>query len=102
MRGHILYVLKTAYPGMASLDVIGLILNDRNFPASHAAIKVQLQYLIDKGYAKAWEKTPEYIESEREIGVTKENFMITTLGIDLYEGVIPPDPGVSLPGVRIG
>jgi hypothetical protein len=95
MRGHILKVLKIGYPGPTSVNVLELTLSDRSCPTSPASIKGQIQYLIDKGYIKEWEKDHHFRRLEKEIGIDKEYIVLTPKGIDLLEGVLPPDPGVS-------
>ncbi len=89
-RGQILKVLKVAYPGPASLELLEVTLNDRHCNASPASIKGYIEYLEEKGYVSA--------DDERDdlLGVTRTLVKLSAKGIDLLEGNIPADPGVAL------
>lgn len=89
-RGHVLKVLKTAYPEPASVELLELALNDRHCPTSPAVIQGYAQYLADKGYV-----TVSEVGSE-ELGLSRILVKLTPKGIDLLEGTIPKDPGVVL------
>lgn len=88
VRGQLMLILKVAYPGPASLELLEITLNDRKFPTSPAVLKGYLDYLVDKGYVKAWE------EEDDMTGVNRTLSKLTASGIDLLEGSIPADPGV--------
>ena len=90
-RGHIIKILKIAYPGPASLELLELTLNDRQCPSSISVIKGYVQYLADKGYVDIYEEG-------RSIGLESDRIMarLAPKGVDLIEGIIPPDPGVKL------
>ncbi len=90
-RGHIIKILKIAYPGPASLELLELTLNDRQCLSSISIIKGYVQYLADKEYV-------ETHEEGRSLGLESDRVMVrlTPKGVDLIEGIIPPDPGVKL------
>jgi hypothetical protein len=90
IRGHIMQILKVAYPGPVSIELLEVTLNDRACPASPAVVKGYVEYLADKGYVKFWEQKDDVL------GVTRTLVKLTAEGIDLLEGNIPPDPGVVL------
>jgi len=89
-RGQILHILKIAYPGPASLELLETTLNDRKYPSSPAVLKGYLDYMADKGYVKVWE------EHDDMMGVERTLAKLTAAGIDLLEGSLPADPGVVL------
>ena len=90
-RGHVIKILKIAYPGPASIELLELTLNDRQCPSSLPMIRGYVQYLADKGYV-------EIYEEGRSLGLEADRAMVRLLskGIDLIEGIIPPDPGVKI------
>lgn len=90
VRGQLMQILKVAYPGPASLELLEVTLNDRRFPTSPAILKGYLDYLSDKGYVKVWE------EKDDIMGVNRMLAKLTAAGIDLLEGNVPADPGVVL------
>jgi hypothetical protein len=90
IRGHIMQILKIAYPGPASLELLEVTLNDRSCPTSPAVIRGYVDYLADKGYVKVWE------EKDDVLGVTRTLVKLTAAGVDLLEHNIPADPGVVL------
>lgn len=91
-RGHILEILKIAYPGPASLELLEVTLNDRSCPTSPAVIAGYVNYLADKGYVHAVEGKIDDLDLVRTL------VKLTPTGIDLLEGTIPADPGVVLQG----
>ncbi|WP_051273243.1 hypothetical protein [Desulfotruncus alcoholivorax] len=90
VRGHLMQVLKVAYPGPASLELLEITLNDRSYSTSPAILKGYLDYLADKGYVKVWE------EEDDLMGVNRTLAKLTAAGVDLLEGNVPADPGVVL------
>jgi DNA-binding PadR family transcriptional regulator len=91
IRGFILTICKYNYPAPCSLEVISLTIQENQFSISPAQIKGYIEYLEEKGYVRAAEKTSEVL------GITRTVVTITAKGIDLMEGNIPPDPGILLP-----
>jgi len=89
-RGHLLQILKIAYPGPASIELLEITLNDRACPTSPAIIRGYIDYLKDKGYVTVWD------EQDDALGVTRTLVKLTAAGVDLVEGNIPADPGVVL------
>lgn len=89
-RGHMMQVLKVAYPGPASIELLEVTLNDRSCPTSPAIIRGYAEYLAEKNYVSIWE------EKDDVLRVTRTMVKLTATGIDLIEGNIPPDPGVEL------
>ncbi|SHJ59984.1 hypothetical protein [Desulfofundulus thermosubterraneus] len=90
VRGHIMQILKVAYPGPASVELLEVTLNDRSCPTSPAVLNGYLAYLAEKGYITRWE------EKDDILGVTRTLVKLTATGVDLLEGNIPADPGVVL------
>lgn len=92
VRGHIMRILKVAYPGPATLELLEVTLYDRAYPTSPAMIKGYVTYLEEKGYVTVRE------EKDDVLGVTRTLVKLTATGIDLLEGNVPADPGVVLGG----
>lgn len=90
IRGQILKILKVAYPGPASLQLLELTLSDRHYQLSPTEIQGHVTYLGEKGYVSSRE------EDDRLLGVTRVLVKLTPQGIDLLEGSIGADPGVEL------
>lgn len=90
IRGQILKILKVAYPGPASLELLEVTLNDRHCNTCTTAIKAHVEYMEEKGYVSAVD------EKDDLLGVTRTLVKLTAKGIDLLEGNIPADPGVTL------
>lgn len=90
IRGHIMQILKVAYPGPATLEVLEITLSDRACPTSPAVLNGYIAYLAEKGYVTTWEAGDEIL------GISRTMVKLTATGIDLLEGNIPPDPGVVL------
>lgn len=90
VRGHIMKILKVAYPGPASVELIEVTMNDRSIPVSPSLVRGYLEYLTEKGYIKAWDEKDPILEIERTL------VKLTAKGIDLMENTISSDPGVVL------
>jgi len=89
-RGHILEILKIAYPGPASLELLDVTLHDRGCSAGPAIIRGYVDYLKEKGYVSVQEVRDD------GLGLSRTLVKLTASGVDLLEGSIPPDPGVSI------
>jgi hypothetical protein len=83
-------ILKVAYPGPATLEILEITLNDLSCSTSPALLRGYVEYLAEKGYVKVWE------ENDDVLGVTRTMVKLTAAGVDLLEGNIPADPGVVL------
>lgn len=92
VRGHVMRILKVAYPGPATLELLEITLSDRACPSSPAIIRGYVTYLEEKGYVITRD------EKDDILGVTRTLVKLTAHGIDLLEGNIPADPGVVLGG----
>lgn len=90
IRGHILKILKLAFPGPAGKDLLEYALGDRKCGASPAEINSHIEYLREKEYVTITH------EGKDITGMEHEMVRISAKGIDLIEGNIPPDPGVRL------
>jgi hypothetical protein len=89
LRGTILELLKSLYPeGADSRMVIGT-LYDYHKPE---AIIESLEYLTDKGYATKKELPHPYKKNDVIL-----IYKISVSGIDLMDGNIEADPGVTIP-----
>jgi predicted transcriptional regulator len=89
-RGHIMQILKIAYPGPASLELLEVTLNDRSCNTSPAIIRGYVDYLAEKGYVHVWEEKDDVLNVQRTL------VKLTAHGVDLMEGNISPEPGVNI------
>ena len=88
LRGILLNFLKKVYPEGASYETILSI-----FFQYHKSddITAALAYLSDKEYIKKFEQPHLYFKQEIFLW-----YKITPHGIDLQEGSIPADPGITI------
>jgi len=88
LRGKILRLLKDIYPdGMNQLDIVGI------YYQYHKPTDIvrSLEYLSDKEYVVRKEMPHPYKAGESIVW-----YKLLPKGIDLVEGNIPADPGVTV------
>ncbi len=85
-RGEILRVLYRNLPDRVGDNLLQQILTDDSI----ATIKGHLRYLKDKSYI-------ELCKVEKEYSTATMMAKIKPLGVDLLEGSIDSDPGITLP-----
>ncbi|MEL5719148.1 hypothetical protein [Treponema pedis] len=88
LRGELIKFLCTVYPDGIPEQVIVRSFYEYN---EHQVIISSLEYLTEKGYAEKKEIAHPYKERE-----SVRWFKITAKGIDLIEGNIEDDAGVSI------
>jgi len=88
LRGILLNFLRKVYPEGAGYETILSI-----FFQYHKSddITAALAYLTDKEYIKEFEQPHLYFKQEKFLW-----YKITPHGIDLQDGSIPADPGITI------
>ncbi len=92
MRGLLLAMLAEAYPKERSEVGLKAEISVYSHEVEHWDHHVQ--YLIDDGYVQATEST---IGAKYGHKFKLRQLRITTRGIDLMDGSIPPDDGIYIP-----
>ena len=88
LRGKILALLKKVYPnGVDEVTIISILYQYHR----DIDILASLEYLVCKGYALRKEHSHPYMELEKLLW-----YKLTASGIDLLEGNIPEDPGITI------
>jgi len=88
IRGKILYYLGLIYPQAATLPLLQGELDIIGYPVPLEDLNFQIAYLVEKGLLAV--ERVRGPRSHREIPLVK----ITALGIDYYDGRLPPDDGI--------
>jgi hypothetical protein len=88
LRGEILRYLKYIYPnGMNQLDIVGIYYQSYRYDD----IVTSLEYLADKKYVERTEFPHPYKPGDKVVW-----YKINPTGIDLIDGNIMSDPGITL------
>jgi hypothetical protein len=88
LRGILLRLLKEVYPdGLNEIEIIGI--EYQYYKPDE--VRPALSYLTDKGYLLRCESPHPYKQLEKIIG-----YKLLPPGIDLLEGNIDADPGITL------
>lgn len=90
LRGFILCMCKVAFPEGCSDRLIEMKIKELQFESSPAMLKYHLEYLEEKGYVRLEER------HVKDMGIGRLMVYATAKGIDLVEGNIPLDPGITI------
>ena len=88
LRGELLRLLKDLYPN--GMEEMGIIAVKRDYYKPDE-IRASLAYLVDKEYVCRIETPHPYKEGEKIVG-----YKIAPRGIDLVEGNLSADPGITV------
>lgn len=89
IRYRILRTLHISHPFGVKESLILMTVNDAGHRVAEKDIASEVVYLREKGYIESDKKPSRTLRTELWFHT------ITPKGIDLLEGTIPPDPGIS-------